>query len=96
MKLTFKIQPAKEHGWSPIEIVLTHKTGSRAKSREDIFTATTDNTDKLLETLDRLLKKNKIDLESLKDINVEIANEAGLTSTRIVSSISKALRFDLS
>jgi hypothetical protein len=96
MKLLFKIQPAKEHGRSPIEIVLTHKTGSRAASRGDNLKAITENTDLLLPTLDRLLKKNKIDTESLKDINVEIANGAGLTSTRIVSSISKALRFDLS
>lgn len=96
MQLTFKIQKAKEHGKSPIEIVLSRKTGSRAKSREDFYTATTENTDLLLPTLDRLLKKNRIGLESLKDINVEIANGAGLTSTRIVLSISKALRFDLS
>jgi len=95
-KLTFKIQPAKEHGRSPIEIVLSRGTGSRAKSREDDPKVITENTDELLEKLDRLLKKNKIDIESLKDINVEIANGAGLTSTRIVLSISKALRFDLS
>ena len=96
MKLTFKIQPAKEHGRSPIEIVLTRKTGSRAASREDDLKIVTENTDLLLPSLDRLLKKNRIELESLKDINVEIANGAGLTSTRIVLSISKALRLDLS
>ena len=88
MRLTFKIQPAKEHGRSPIEIVIS---GNGKK-----FVATTENTDELLEKLDKLLKKNKIELESLKDINVEIANGAGLTSTRIVLSISKALCFDLS
>jgi hypothetical protein len=88
MKLTFNIKPAKEHGRSPIEILIS---GNKKK-----FVVNTENTDELLEKLDKLLKKNKIDIESLKDINVEIANGAGLTSTRIVSSISKALRFDLS
>jgi tRNA A37 threonylcarbamoyladenosine modification protein TsaB len=88
MKLIFKIQKAKEHGKSPIEIVVLGK-GRTLKT-------TTENTDLLLFALDKLLKKNKIELESLKDINVEIVNGAGLTSTRIVLSISKALRFDLS
>jgi len=88
MHLTFKIQKAKEHGRSPIEIII--------KDGKKIFKAATENTDLLLPTLDKLLKKNKIELESLKDINVEIANGAGLTSTRIVLSILKALRFDLS
>lgn len=87
MKLTFKIQPAKEHGRSPIDIIL--------KYGKKVSKATTKNTDELLEKLDKLLKKNKIDIESLKDINVEIVNGAGLTSTRIVSSISKALSSDL-
>jgi tRNA A37 threonylcarbamoyladenosine modification protein TsaB len=87
-RLIFKLQKAKEHGRSPIEIIL--------KDGKKIFKTMTENTDLLLPALDRLLKKNKIDIESLKDINVEIANGAGLTSTRIVLSISKALCFDLS
>ena len=97
MRLTFKIQPALTRGRSPIEIVLSRpKSGSRQRSGETLALATTENTDLLLPALDKLLKKNKIDIESLKDINVEIANGAGLTSTRIVLSISKAFRFDLS
>jgi uncharacterized protein with FMN-binding domain len=87
MKLIFKIKPAKEHGRSPIKIIL--------KDGKKISKLMTENTDELLEKLDTLLKKSKIDLESLKDINVEIVNGAGLTSTRIVSSISKALSSDL-
>jgi tRNA A37 threonylcarbamoyladenosine modification protein TsaB len=87
-KLVFNLQPAKENGRSAIEIIL--------KNKDKTFKSITSDTDKLLPTLDKLLKKNKIDIESLKDINVEIANGAGLTSTRIVSSISKALSSDLS
>ncbi|MDP2934374.1 MAG: hypothetical protein Q8N59_01215 [bacterium] len=101
MRLTFKIQKAKEHG-SPASTRGGSPTRGRSaieiiiKDGKKTFKATTENTDLLLPSLDRLLKKNKIDIESLKDINVEIANGAGLTSTRIVLSISKALRFDLS
>lgn len=87
MRLTFKIQKAKEHGRSSIEIILREKN--------KIFKSITDNTDNLLQTLDKLLKRNKIELESLDDIKVEIEKGAGLTSTRIVSSIVKALSLDL-
>ena len=87
MRLTFKIQKAKEHGRSPIEIIL--------KDKKETSKAMTENTDELLETLDKLLKKNRIKLESLKDIDVEIANGAGLTSKRIVLAISQALRLNL-
>jgi hypothetical protein len=87
MKLAFKIQPAKEHGRSPIEILIS--------DNKKKFTATTENTDELLEKLDTLLKKSKMKIESLKDIDVEIANGAGLTSKRIVLAISQALRLNL-
>jgi hypothetical protein len=95
MQLIFKVKKAKERGRSGIEIVLSHRAGSRAQSRDKISKAITDNTDELLQTLDKLLKRNKIELESLSDIKVEIEKGAGLTSTRIVSSIVKALSLDL-
>ena len=87
MQLIFKVKKAEEYGRSPIEILIS---GGRKK-----FAATTENTDELLQTLDKLLKRNKIELESLDDIKVEIEKGAGLTSTRIVSSIVKALSLDL-
>ncbi len=87
MQLIFKVKKAKEHGRSPIEIILNR--------RKKTSKAITENTDELLQTLDKLLKRNKIELESLNDIKVEIEKGAGLTSTRIVSSIVKALSLDL-
>lgn len=95
MKLIFKIRKAGENGRSPIEIVISwsrRRAGSRQRAGKNFVSAIIENTDLLLPTLDKLLKKNKIELESLKDINIEIANGAGLTSTRIVLSISKALK----
>lgn len=87
MQLIFKVKKAKEHGRSGIEIIL--------KDKNKISKSITENTDNLLSTLDKLLKKNKIKLESLKDIKMEIVKGAGLTSYRIVSSIVKALSLNL-
>ncbi len=87
MQLIFRVKRVKEQGRSPIEIVLRNKN----KISKDI----TDNTDNLLSALDKLFRKNKIELESLKRINLEIDKKAGLTSTRIVSAIIKALSLNL-
>ena len=87
MQLIFKIQKAKEHGRSGIEIIL--------RDRNKISKSITDNTDNLLSALDKLLKKNKIELDTLNDIKLEIAKEAGLTSQRIIKAIIKALSLNL-
>jgi len=87
MQLIFKIQPAKQHGRSPIEIIL--------RDKNKISKSITDDTDNLLSTLDKLLKRNKIKLETLNDIKVEIDKKAGLTSQRIVKAIVKALGLNL-
>lgn len=86
-KLTFKILKAKEHGKSPIEVIVS---GNGKK-----YTKTTESTDNLLSTLDTLLKRSKIKLESLKDIKIKAHKEAGLTSQRIIKAIAKALSFEL-
>jgi len=82
-KLIFKVKKAGERGRSEVELVLNNQK------------MTAENTDEILSTLDKLLKKNKIKLESLKDIKLEINKEAGLTSQRIVKAIAKALCLDL-
>jgi hypothetical protein len=87
VRLIFKVKKAKEHGRSPIVIALREKN--------KISKSITDNTDNLLSTLDKLLKRNKIELESLNNIKVEVTREAGLTSQRIVKSIVKALSLNL-
>jgi len=87
MKLTFRLDKATENGRSPIEIIL--------KDGKKVDTEITENTDELLKKLDKVLKKNKMDIESIKDINVEIVNGAGLTSKRIVLAITRALRLNL-
>jgi len=92
-KLIFKIESASSagrkaggRGRSPIEIVLQHN--------QKIYKKTIENTDEILSTLDILLKSAKLNLESLKSIVMETHKEAGLTSTRIIKSIIKALKFD--
>ncbi|MFH1308615.1 MAG: hypothetical protein ABIH51_01220 [Patescibacteria group bacterium] len=83
MILTFKVGSAGDNGRSKIELIL----GKEKKIAED--------SDKILSTLDFLLKKNRIKLESVNDIKLEINKQAGLTSQRIVKSIIKALSFNL-
>jgi hypothetical protein len=86
-KIIFKIHKAGERGRSEIEIVLEHGSKKYSKIAE--------HTDFALFTLDTLLKRSKIELESVKDIKIETHKEAGLTSTRIIKSIVKALAFSL-
>jgi len=94
-KLIFKIQKAKEHGRSPIEITISRpESGSRPRSGK-ICTKTVKDTDQVLPVLDILLKKSKLKVESLRDIKIEAHKEAGLTSLRIIKSITKALSFSL-
>lgn len=87
MQLIFKVKKAREHGRSGIEIIL--------KGKNKISKSITENTDNLLSTLDKLLKRNKIELETLNDIKVEIDKKAGLTSQRIVKAVVKALCLNL-
>jgi len=82
-KIVFKIHKAGEHGRSPIEIVLENNGKKYRK--------TTESTDNLLSTLDKVLKSAKLKVESLKNIQLETHKEAGLTSIRIIKSIIKAL-----
>jgi len=86
-KIIFNIQKAGEHGRSPVEVIIS----DGKKNYKDL----TDNTDNLLSTLDTLLKKSKIKLESVKDIKIKAHKEAGLTSQRIIKAIAKALSFEL-
>lgn len=84
-KLIFKIGKAGEHGRSPIEIII--------KKDKKIYQKTIENTDKILSTLDKLLKSAKLKIELIKDIKVISHKEAGLTSQRIVKAIKQALDF---
>lgn len=96
-KIVFKVGKAGERGRSPIEIILIDETRRklRMQAGPSIVRETTDNTDNLLSTLDKVLKSAKLKIESVKDIKLERHKEAGLTSTRIIKSIVKALRFSL-
>jgi glycerophosphoryl diester phosphodiesterase len=98
MKLIFKIQKAGERGRpastrgtsstrgrSPIEIIV--------KNNNKIYQKTIGNTDKILSTLDKLLKSAKLKIELIKDIKVISHKKAGLTSQRIVKAIKQALDF---
>ena len=82
-QLTFKLHPAKENKRSDMDIIL--------KNRDKIQKVTVSDSDKILSALDTLLKKSKIELESLSGIKLESSKRAGLTSQRIAKAIIKAL-----
>ena len=84
-QLIFKIEKAGERGRSPIEVIV--KNGGKTHSQ------TTDNTDKLLSTLDKVLKSAKLKIDQVKNIKIISHKEAGLTSQRIVRAIKQALDF---
>lgn len=85
MKLIFKVGSAEKDGRSEVALVL----GKDKLIAKD--------TDQILPILDKLLKRNKIKVESLKrgDIKIEINPKAGLTSQRIVKTVIKALSLNL-
>ena len=98
-KLIFNILKAKEHGRSPIEVILYKETRRKqskqagSQKNKTFFREITADTDKLLSTLDKVLKSAKLKTESIKDIKIISHKEAGLTSQRIVKAIKQALDF---
>ena len=82
-KLILKVKKAQEDGRSQVEIVL-------GKNR-----LIAQNSDEIISTLDKLLKKSKMELESVKHINLRIDKKAGLTSQRIAKAVVKALNLNL-
>ncbi len=84
-QIIFKIEKAGERGRSPIEIIV--------KNNNKSYSQTTVDTDKLLLTLDKVLKSAKLKIELVKDIKIISHKEAGLTSQRIVKAIKQALDF---
>lgn len=98
MQLTFQIQKSSRKGKVPVEVIL--RRNSRIIGREKMESA-----DKVLEGLDRILKRSKIEmtniiglrptsrrLENIKTIDL---NKNRYTSYRILKSIEKALKLKL-
>ena len=52
-----------------------------------------EKSDKLLNTLDKFLKKNRIKTVSIKNWDVDLSKERSITSQRISQSILHALKF---
>ena len=92
-KIIFKIMKAGEKGRSEVEIILETRRKQSKQAGPSKYKVFVRDTDEVLSALDTLLKRSKIGLESVKDIKIETHKEAGLTSTRIIKSIVKALCF---
>lgn len=94
-KIIFKIQKAGDRGRSPIEIILETRRKQNKQAGPSKYKVFVQDTDEVLSALDTLLKRSKMKLESIKDIKIETHKKAGLTSTRIIKSIIKALCLSL-
>lgn len=88
MQLVFKILEAEQKGEVPVEVIL--KRNSRVICKE-----TVDNPEKILEGLDKILKRSKINITDIRSINIDNLNQNRYTSYRIARSIEKALKFAL-
>jgi len=85
--LVFKIQKAKQKGATPVEVIL--------EKNKRIYREKVESADKVLEGLDKILKKSKIEITAVKSIKVDDLNRNRYTSYRIVKSIEKALKIKL-
>lgn len=88
MQLVFKVKKAKQKGKAPVEVIL--------EKDKKIFKETVESADKVLEGLDRILKRSKIEITNIKSIKVDDLNKNRYTSYRIIRAIEKALKLKLS
>lgn len=88
MQLIFKILKSDKKGEVPVEVIL--KRNARVICKE-----TVDNPEKILEGIDKILKRSKISITDIKSINIDNLNQNRYTSYRIAKSIKKALKFAL-
>lgn len=88
MRLIFKILEAEQKGAVPVEVVL--KRAARVICKE-----TVENPEKILEGLDKILKRSKINITDIRSINIDNLNPNRYTSYRIAKGIEKALKFAL-
>ncbi len=88
MNLVFKIEKTKQKEKAPIQVIL--------KTKDKIYKEKAESADKILEKLDKILKKSKIKVTAVKNVKViDKSHKIGFTSYRIIRSIEKALKFDL-
>ena len=88
MNLIFRILKSKQKGAAPVEVILEKK----GKKYKEIV----KNADKILEGLDKILKRSKIGITDLKNIKVDDLNKNRYTSYRIIKAIEKALKLKIS
>ncbi len=74
---------------TPVDITLILKRGS------EIYTEKIEEAEDMIERLDRILKKSKIEITDIRNIKIDNFNKNKYTSYRILKSIEKALRFSI-
>ena len=85
MNLIFEVQRTVQKGKTPVDVIL--KQG-KVTYREKV-----ESTDEVLERLDKILKKNRIDIKAIRSVKiVDKFLETSYTSRRILKSVEKALK----
>jgi len=60
-----------------------------------VYAEKVENAEDVLEGLDKILKKSKIEITDIKDIKIDALNKNRYTSYRIIKSIEKVLKLNL-
>ncbi len=94
MNLIFRIQKSSRKGPVPVDVIL-EKKGPHAGEAGKIYREKVESADKVLEGLDKILKKSRIGITAIKSIKVDDLNKNRYTSYRIVKIVEKALKIKL-
>lgn len=86
MQLIFRIHKI-EQNQSLIEIIL--------KRKNKIIIAKAGEAEDVLDKLDKILKKSKIEITDIRNIKIDNLNKNRYTTYRILKSLEKALRFSI-
>jgi len=97
MRLIFRILSIEQKGktrlarreskWVPVEIIL--------EARDKTYKEKAESADKILETLDKILKKSRIEITDIKSIKIDNQNKNRYTSYKIAEAIQRALKIIL-
>ena len=73
--------------WAPVEIIL--------EAKDNTYKEKAESADKILEALDKILKKSRIEITDIKSIKIDNQNKNRYTSYRIAEAILRALKIIL-
>jgi len=98
MQLIFRILPIEQKEKAPVEVILEAEGRAYKKKVHPapfFKRCRVKSADKILEGLDKILKRSKIEITDIKSIKIDNQNKNRHTSYRIAEAILRALRIIL-